>query len=62
MAHFFICNSKMVQQVDSRWNHFEADLRLLHSKLVKLSVGLVGNGAIFLDGEATGQTDHFGSG
>lgn len=37
----------MVRQVDSRWNHFEADLRLMHSKLTQLGLAFVNDQVIY---------------
>ena len=35
---FFICKSKMVREVDYRWNQIYASIMLMHEKLVKLNL------------------------
>jgi hypothetical protein len=37
--------SHLVQQVDYRWKHFEADLRLIYSKLERFGLAVI-NGVV----------------
>lgn len=53
LERLLICNSKMVQQVDYRWNHFEASLRLLHARLEKLGITYSNNQMDYLCDEAS---------
>jgi hypothetical protein len=36
LERFFICNPKMVRQVDSRWNQIYASLMIMYYKLERL--------------------------
>ncbi len=49
LERFSICNSKMVRLMDCRWNHFEAELRLIHSKLERFGLAFINGEVVYLN-------------
>lgn len=41
----------MVRLMDSRWNHFEAELRLMYSKLERFGLAFINGEVVYLHDE-----------